>query len=273
MWGAIQRATGKVVLIGDVSQLPPTVISQKRKTDLSVSPMERLFGCENTPSVMLTVQHRSAPQIMAFPSQMFYHGKIESAPKTRGTIADMFSLVENDLTTNHLVLVPTCDMPESTPIDTKSYANVGECQLVRGLIRDLIASGVSTTSIGVATPYSGQVSLLVQSLEDTHQGILVSTIDKFQGTSAFQLYFNHILSLKGSERDVIIVSTVRSNGAGRLGFLSDPRRVNVAMTRAKKLLILVCDTSTLGHDPLLQSLIEHFRENGVEVSPDMFLSE
>ena len=181
VWGAIHRTTGKIVLIGDAKQLPPCVISQKRKVDLSVSPMERLLENGNTPSVMLTVQHRSSPQIMAFPSQMFYHGKIESAQCRSGTIADVFSLARNDLTTNHLVLVPTCDMPESSPVNTKSYVNVGECQIVLGLVRNLVASGMSPTSIGVVTPYAGQVSLLGETLEASFQGILVSTIDRFQG--------------------------------------------------------------------------------------------
>ena len=181
MWGAIHRTTGKIVLIGDAKQLPPCVISQKRKVDLSVSPMERLLGKGDIPSVMLTVQHRSSPKIIAFPSQMFYHGKIESAQDKSGTIADVFSLARNSLTTNYLVLVPTCNMPESKPLNTNSYANVGECQLVLGLVRNLVASGASLTSIGVVTPYAGQVSLLSEALEAPFQGLLVSTIDRFQG--------------------------------------------------------------------------------------------
>ena len=167
--------------MGDANQLSPTVLSRQRRTELSVSPMERLLRSEETPSVMLTVQHRSSPQIVAFPSKMFYHGKIDSAPNMGGPIADTYSLIRNDLTTDHMVLVPTIDMPECIPANTKSYANDGECRLVTGLVRDLIASGVAAPTIGVLTPYSAQVSLLTKTLDEFFQGISVSTIDCFQG--------------------------------------------------------------------------------------------
>ena len=173
--------------MGDVNQLSPTVLSRRRRTELSISPMERLLGSEDAPSVMLTVQHRSSPQIVAFPSKMFYQGKIDSAPNMGGPIADTCSLTRTDLTTNHLVLVPTFDMPECIPANTKSYANDGECRLVSGLVRDLIASGVAAPTIGVLTPYSAQVSLLTKTLDDRFQGVSVSTIDCFQGMSLDQL--------------------------------------------------------------------------------------
>ena len=74
----------------------------------------------------------------------------------------------------------------------------------------------------------------------------------------------------GSETDVVILSTVRSNSRGSLGFLPNPQRINVALTRARRLLVLVCDVSTLEQDPLLKSLIEHMKKNGACISSDCF---
>ena len=167
--------------MGDTAQLPPTVISQRRREDLSRSLMERLLTRGDMPVFMLTVQHRSSPQIMNFPSQTFYQGKIISLQDAAGTLAEAFSLTKNTLTVNNLILVPTNDMPESIPINTKSYENSGECRLVIGLVRQLIECGIPTDDIGVLAPYSGQVSLLGKMLEDTWRGIEASTVDRFQG--------------------------------------------------------------------------------------------
>lgn len=118
---------------------------------------------------------------MNFPSQTFYQGKIISLMDAAGTLAEAFSLTKNTLTVNNLILVPTNDMPESIPINTKSYENSGECRLVIGLVRQLIECGIPTDDIGVLAPYSGQVSLLGKMLEDTWRGIEASTVDRFQG--------------------------------------------------------------------------------------------
>ena len=235
--------------------------------------MERLLTRGDMPVFMLTVQHRSSPQIMNFPSQNFYQGKIVSLMDTAGTLAEAFSLAQSILTVNNLILVSTNDMPESVPINTKSYENSGECRLVIGLVQRLIECGIPTTDIGVLAPYSGQVALLGKMLEASWSGIVTSTVDRFQGDLTQINSLRLSIWFIGSEKEVIIISAVRSNNQGKLGFLPNPRRINVAVTRARRLLILVCDVVTLKHNVLLKDLIDHFQQQGVELPPSSILSD
>jgi superfamily I DNA and/or RNA helicase len=115
------------------------------------------------------------------------------------------------------------------------------------IVEALIQAGLSPAQIGITTPYKAQVGLLHHQLtQRILEGLEVDSVDAFQGR----------------EKSVMIFDTVRSNSEGQVGFLSDKRRVNVAMTRAQHQLIVLGDSATLSHDPLWSSFFDHAMARG-----------
>ena len=138
-------------------------------------------------------------------------------------------------------------MFEKREDEDSSYANEGEAEAVLGHIRDLLGVGVRQSEVGVITPYSAQVALLKQLCANA--GLVeveVSTVDGFQGR----------------EKEAIVISMVRSNEDKSVGFLADPRRMNVAVTRARRHCSLVCDSETVSNDKMLAGLVDYFMDNG-----------
>ena len=168
-------------MVGDVAQLPPTVLSRERKKDLSRSLMERLLTMGTLPSFMLTVQHRSHPKIAEFSSRMFYGGQIVSTPDDAYLLSGEGHIGQNIFTTNPLVLISTHRMSENMAMGTKSYHNDGECQVVTELVQRLVDSGINASSMSVLTPYAAQVISLSSRLRMSHPEVTVSTIDRSQG--------------------------------------------------------------------------------------------
>ena len=127
--------------------------------------------------------------------------------------------------------------------DGESRANPEEAAIVVRLVEDLLAAGVTPEAIGVITPYSAQAQGLRNALPPT---IEVDTVDGFQGR----------------EKEAVVISLVRSNSQGEIGFLADTRRTNVALTRARRKLIVIGDSATIGAHPFYQRLLEYFeRQN------------
>ena len=122
--------------------------------------------------------------------------------------------------------------------------NRREADLVAAKVRALLAAGVAAGEIGVITPYAAQARLLREKLPIA--GLEIDTVDGFQGR----------------EKEAIVISLVRSNESGEIGFLSDLRRTNVAMTRARRKLIMIGDSATLSADPFYARLIAHFESHG-----------
>ena len=110
-----------------------------------------------------------------------------------------------------------------------STRNTQEADLVKKIIEKLVQDGASPEAIGVISPYAAQISYLYQILEEV-KGVEIATVDGFQGR----------------EKDIIVISFVRCNDNGEVGFLNDKKRLNVSITRAKQLLIVVGDAATLG---------------------------
>ncbi|KAJ0078638.1 hypothetical protein Patl1_23642 [Pistacia atlantica] len=131
---------------------------------------------------------------------------------------------------------------------TGSFYNEGEAEIVVQHVFSLIYAGVSPTAIAVQSPYVAQVQLLRDRLDELPEaaGVEVATIDSFQGREA----------------DAVIISMVRSNTLGAVGFLGDSRRMNVAITRARKHVAVVCDSSTICHNTFLARLLRHIRYSG-----------
>lgn len=223
----------RLVMAGDHKQLPPYHASELDDTEaMEVSLFERLLAeYDDQIYTRLQTQYRMHPAIARFPNEEFYGGTLEDADGTE------------DLTIGELSPVAAIDIrgtEQQAP--TGSYANPAEAQAVVEEVTRLKRAGVSYGNIGVITPYSAQVDdidsrLRTRSTPGPSERIAVDTIDGFQG----------------GERTAIIVSFVRSNEDGRIGFLGfpheGPRRLTVALTRAKRRLVLIGNWETLTAPP------------------------
>ena len=220
----------KIVLAGDPWQLPPTVLSQDAiAAGFNQSVLEAAI--HTIPDVyLLDTQYRMRPVIAGFSSNFFYKGALKAA----GHLQDEGA---------HLVFIDTAGSgsEESRGSDGTSLQNEGELDLAQKLLDREISIH---DPVAFISPYAGQVTAAKERLP---AAMRISTIDSFQG----------------QEQDIIIVSLVRSNEDGDIGFLKDYRRMNVAMTRAKELLIITGDSATLGNDPFYRSLLEYVEACGV----------
>jgi ATP-dependent RNA/DNA helicase IGHMBP2 len=226
-WAVLSKADHRV-LAGDHLQLPPTVISEEaQKKGFNRSVLET--ACSAIPNVfLLDTQYRMRRTIAGFSSKQFYDNKLV----TPDSLAD-----EGE----HFLFYDTAGagFHEETSEERPGYANSGEMNLVVQLIEKL---EINCSKAAFISPYSSQIALAKETLPSE---LRCSTIDSFQG----------------QEMHTIIISLVRSNDKGQVGFLSDHRRINVAMTRAKERLIVVGDSATLCSDTFFSSLIEYSENN------------
>lgn len=245
-WIAIQKAD-RVILAGDHRQLPPTVKSPAALSGgLDKTLMQTI--CENKPRCvsMLTVQYRMADDIMQFPNQEFYDGLLQSDPgvKYRG-ILDWDTAVE--------WVEAGGEEGETLASDGLSRINPVEAELALQTLHDYIERIgkdrilYERLDIGIISPYKGQVHLLRKMLrKDSYWKpfrhlISINTVDGFQG----------------QERDIILISMVRQNEQGQVGFLADLRRMNVAITRARMKLIIIGHSPTLCRHPFYRRLKQY----------------
>jgi len=226
------------VMAGDHKQLPPTVISEDER--LKVSLFERLAYF--APTHMLTIQYRMNERLMAFPSRKFYNGRLKAHPSVRNIrLSDLISFSslppkKAELWDEPLLFIPIRGQERGGV----SKANEEEARAVFALVDVLLSLGLPPSAVGVITPYKEQRDLLAK-LEE--KGVEVNTVDGFQGR----------------EKEVIILSLVRANREGAIGFLRDERRLNVAITRAKRKLIILGHPPTLEKHPLYKELLEECR--------------
>ena len=248
-WIPIRKAS-RVVLAGDHCQLPPTIKSMAaKKGGLEVTLMERIV--ENKPEevTLLKMQYRMNDQIMRFSSDWFYHGEVESAPSVshRG-------ILDYDLP---IAWIDTSDIDarEEFVGETFGRINKTEAELTLAVLQHYFEKVGRTRileeriDVGIISPYRAQVQYLRQLIRKREffkpyrQLISVNTVDGFQG----------------QERDVILISLVRANNEGQIGFLSDLRRMNVAITRARMKLIILGDTTTLARHPFYAKLFRYIQ--------------
>lgn len=234
-WIAIARAD-RVVLAGDHCQLPPTVKSREAlQGGLGITLMERLAHSKPTCVSLLTMQYRMNEDLMRFSNEWFYGGRVQSAPSVRHR-----GLLDFDLP---LVWQDTSGLEMKEEFVGTNYGRInrGEAQLTVATLQGYIERiGVQrfkdeNIDVGLISPYRAQVQLLRHMFAENsffkplRSRISVNTVDGFQG----------------QERDVIVISLVRANDEGQIGFLSDLRRMNVAMTRARMKLIILGEVATL----------------------------
>ncbi len=250
----------RIVLAGDHKQLPPTVLSPKAAREgLATTAFEALIAADDAENIsqMLTVQHRMHQDLMAFPSQRFYDDKLVAHPTVAAhSLRDLAGFAPAESSDVAHALAESVALPDRVldVIDTAgagfdeqgaegsdSRENPGEAKVCRLVAESLLAQGLSLDDMGIITPYSGQVAHLRQELERwVDEGLEIDSVDGFQGR----------------EKEVIIFSAVRSNPHAVVGFLADERRLNVAITRAKRKLVVVLDSATVGTHPAWGALVE-----------------
>uniref|UniRef100_A0A4W6DX85 Immunoglobulin mu DNA binding protein 2 n=1 Tax=Lates calcarifer TaxID=8187 RepID=A0A4W6DX85_LATCA len=249
-WIALLRAR-KCILAGDYKQLPPTIKSQTAASKgLSLSLMERLIQMYGDSVVrMLTVQYRMNSAIMEWASKEMYQGRLTAHSSVEGhLLKDLPGVTCVEETNTPLLLIDTagCGLSEMEVADEQSKGNQGEVDIVELHIKALTEAGVKAKDIAVIAPYNLQVDLLRQKLSTRHPELEVKSVDGFQGR----------------EKEAVVLSLVRSNRKGEVGFLAEDRRINVAVTRARRHIAVVCDTQTVKNHAFLKSLIDHMTAFG-----------
>jgi len=246
------RYSQRLILAGDHCQLPPTVISPEASANgLGVSLMERLLQQKDAPATLarqLEIQYRMHQQILEFSSQTFYGGTLVAYSNVAThLLTGLPGVQESDLTGTPVDFIDTAgaDYQETVEPEGESRYNEDEARLVQHKIMQLREAGLPLDHIAVISPYSAQVRLLRERLAPwVNQGLEIGSIDGFQGR----------------ENEAVIISLVRSNGDGEIGFLADTRRMNVALTRARRKLIVIGDSATIGGHPFYSHLLDYFEK-------------
>lgn len=247
-WIALTMAD-KAVFAGDSMQLPPTIYSQEAaKGGLADTLFDRLKDILPAHlQTLLRVQYRMHEAIMGFSSEQFYEGKLIADETVRKHTADELpGVLASDLTSKPLIYVDTAGtgFDESWNDLLESRENAGEAKLALKLLEQLLEAKMDPRQIALLTPYVAQVKLLKSLCKIP--GVEIGSVDGFQGR----------------EKEATIVSLVRSNTDAEVGFLSDTRRMNVALTRARRLLIVVGDSATIGQHPFYSKFLDYADENG-----------
>ncbi len=239
----------RVVLAGDHCQLPPTVLSQEAaRQGFGVSLLERLIALYgDRVTRLLDVQYRMHEAIMAFPSAEFYGGALRADVSVAGhRLCQLPGVRTEALTEAPVQFIDTAgaSYDEEREPDGESRRNPQEAALVARKVRALLDAGVRPEDVAVIAPYAAQVRRLRELLPVA--GLEIDSVDGFQGR----------------EKEAVVLSLVRSNTENEIGFLADVRRTNVALTRARRKLIVVGDSATLAALPFYRRLFEHFEAAG-----------
>ncbi|XP_049394200.1 uncharacterized protein LOC125858458 [Solanum stenotomum] len=250
----------RCILAGDQFQLAPVILSRKAlEGGLGISLLERAATLhDGMLSTKLTTQYRMNDAIASWASKEMYDGSLTSSPTVASHLLVDSPFVKPTWITQCPLLLLDTRMPYGSlsvgceehldPAGTGSFFNEGEAEIVIQHVFSLIYAGVPPAAIAVQSPYVAQVQLLRDRIDEIPiaTGVDVATIDSFQGREA----------------DAVIISMVRSNNLGAVGFLGDNRRMNVAITRARKHVAVVCDSSTICHNTYLARLLRHIRYFG-----------
>lgn len=247
-WIPLQYAR-RVVLAGDPFQLPPTVLSAEAAAQgFNISLMERLMRLLGPGiSRRLEVQYRMNQEIMAFSSAEFYEGSLTAHPAVRQhLLKDLPGVAENDLTRTAVHFIDTAGASYDEEVEPEGESRLNPLEAVQVVqkVQALLDAGLAPADIAVISPYSAQVRLLREQIRQP--ALEVDSVDGFQGR----------------EKEAVIVSLVRSNRDQEIGFLEDVRRMNVALTRARRKLIVIGDSATITAHPFYQRMVTYFEEIG-----------
>lgn len=250
-WIPIMKAE-RVIFAGDHCQLPPTIKSlEAARGGLEVTLFEKAIK-NNKADVMLEEQYRMNTLIMNFSSRMFYKGKLHA----NEAVAN-WKVFWHDQPVE-FIDTAGCGFFEDVDPETLSSFNTEEAALLithfKQYMEEVKNQGKLTEveSIGIIAPYKAQVSLLQEKIlenkpeEEVLNKLTVNTVDSFQG----------------QERDIVYITLVRSNETGEIGFLANTRRMNVAITRARKKLVIIGDSGTIGQNPFYSAFLDYINEIG-----------
>jgi ATP-dependent RNA/DNA helicase IGHMBP2 len=246
---AVLRAK-RAVLAGDPRQLPPTAISpEAARGGLSRSLFERLLDTYGAGVLTeLREQHRMHEQIMEYPSRELYQGHLRAHPRVRDHLLGDLPGVQSALPPVRFIDTAGKGFEDEAGEDGESRRNPREAALVAREVEALLSSGVAPAQVSVIAPYSAQVQTLRALLP--HADMEIDTVDGFQGR----------------ENEAVVVSLTRSNAAGEVGFLADVRRMNVAITRARRHLLVLGDSATVCAHPFYRGFVDHATACGGYVS-------
>ncbi|KAB1206603.1 Helicase sen1 [Morella rubra] len=230
----LSLGAARCVLVGDPQQLPATVISKAAGTLLYSRSLFERFQQAGCPTMLLSVQYRMHPEIRDFPSRYFYQGRLKDSES-------IANLPDEDYYTDSLlrpyVFYDITHGRESHRAGSVSYQNIHEAQfclrIYEHLQKTVKSLGMGKISVGIITPYKLQLKCLQREFDD----VLNSEEGK-------DLYINTVDAFQGQERDVIIMSCVRASSHG-VGFVADIRRMNVALTRARRALWVMGNANAL----------------------------
>lgn len=256
----------KLILAGDPCQLGPTVKSKEAcdggfERTLFDRLLSKPYGASIT--TMLVEQYRMHATIMEWSSREMYQGRLKGPESiTTHLLSGLEGVRATEDTQAAFVVIDTAGLNlwEDDPADDapsikqsllqkvqqRSKSNTHEAALLRTHLESLLSSGVKLKDIGLITPYNGQVSLLREQLLETYPALEIGTVDGFQGR----------------EKEAILISMVRSNSAREVGFLREDRRMNVAITRARRHVCIILDSDTVGSHPFLARLVDYASEHG-----------
>ncbi len=249
-WIAIRKAD-RVVLAGDHCQLPPTIkCIEAMRGGLAETLMQKIVRNKPEAVSLLKIQYRMNDEIMKFSSDWFYHGELKSAPEVKYR-----SILDFDTS---IVWVNTEGMDCNEEFVGESFGRINKAEAALSI--DELKKYINKIGkerlleeridFGLISPYKAQVQYLRQLIKKDaffkpFRGLItINTVDGFQG----------------QERDVILISLVRANEDGQIGFLNDLRRMNVAITRARMKLIILGDASTLTKHPFYKKLYDYIAE-------------
>lgn len=247
-WIPILKAQ-KLIMAGDHLQLPPTIKSAEAAKELSTTLMEKLVALHPEAVTLLQEQYRMNETIAGFSSQEFYGGRLKAHPSVA-----QHTLLPGD---SPMLFIDTAGCGFEEKREGSGLSNPEEAQfLIKHIVHytgELTATYMPENfpTIGVIAPYRHQVELLKEAvaahpaLQPFLHALTVNTIDSFQG----------------QERDAIYISLTRSNADSTIGFLSELRRTNVALTRARKKLVVIGDSATLSGFPFYADLIHYAQEH------------
>lgn len=242
----IMKGSRQLVLVGDHYQLPPTVVSyEASKNGLSLSLFERLIESGLKPEILL-YQYRMHPYISLFPSNQFYRGLIKNGiSRSDRKFYEGINWISNEIP------IIFYHMVSDEKTVNKSKINIKQSEFVIDLVNSLLENGANPDDIGVISPYLQQVNLLKKNITNLE----IKSIDGFQGR----------------EKELIIFSTVRSNdlqGKDSVGFLSDWKRLNVAITRSKRGLLIIGNQNTLENDTHWKSYLSWLNKNNLVIDQE-----
>ncbi|GAV89382.1 UPF1_Zn_bind domain-containing protein/AAA_11 domain-containing protein/AAA_12 domain-containing protein [Cephalotus follicularis] len=240
----------QVILVGDHCQLGPVIMCKKAaRAGLAQSLFERLVLLGVKP-IRLQVQYRMHPSLSEFPSNSFYEGTLQNGVTINERLSSGIDFPWP--VPNRPMFFYVQMGQEEISASGTSYLNRTEAANVEKIVTSFLRSGVVPSQIGVITPYEGQRAYIVNYMsrngalrQQLYKEIEVASVDSFQGR----------------EKDYIILSCVRSNEHQGIGFLNDPRRLNVALTRARYGIVILGNPKVLSKQPLWNGLLTHYKEH------------